>query len=92
MSIEEKLIEAIKENTQEIKALRSDLKTNGSEYCTPEEACQILGVNNTRYLKQLVDMNVLERRKGTLLKYKKVQLYKVKASIDNCEIVLTPIK
>jgi hypothetical protein len=68
------------------------LSSGQSDYCESEEACRIIGVNNFRYLAQLHKRELLPRYpRGDGFKYKKSDLYKIAAALDNGTIVLEPL-
>lgn len=85
MSNEEKIVEKLDD-------IAKLLASNQSDYCESDEACRIIGVNNTRYLTQLHTKGHLPRyQRGEGFKYKKSDCYKVAALLDSEKIVLQSI-
>lgn len=65
------------------------LASQQTDYCDTEEASRIIGVSNTRDLKQLYDAGYLARYpRGKGFVYKKTDCYKVASLLDNKTIVL----
>jgi hypothetical protein len=77
---------------EELRLIRIALLSNQSDYCDSKEACRIIGVNNYRFLSQLFQRGLLPRySRADGYKYKKADLYKVAAKLDDKTIVLEPL-
>lgn len=77
----------------EVRGLRGDLKKQETDFCDPEEALTLLGLNNPRYLTFFVNQNLLNRsRGGRSFVYYKTECRALAEKLKNKTIIAPPVR